>query len=118
MVVRANDGAVRAFHNVCRHRGTRLCNDQHGAFQGSIQCPYPAWTYGLDGRLIAAPQMDEVSGFDRGVALLAEGAPGSAPPTRARVALVNGLAPDRLLYLADFETPLQLTSSPVVVVAQ
>ncbi len=65
LVVRANDGAVRAFHNVCRHRGTRICNDPHGAFQGSIQCPYHAWTYGLDGRLIAAPQMDEVSGFDR-----------------------------------------------------
>jgi hypothetical protein len=73
-------------------------------------------------RLLGTPlqqaQFSEVSGFDRGVALLAEGAPGSAAPTRARVALVNGLAPDRLLYLADFETPLQLTSSPVVVVAQ
>lgn len=73
-------------------------------------------------RLLGTPsqqaQFSEVSGFDRGVALLAEGAPGSTVPTRARVALVNGLAPDRLLYLADFETPLQLTSSPVVVVAQ
>lgn len=60
----------------------------------------------------------EVSGFDRGVAVLAEGAPGGTAPTRARIALVNGLAPDRLLYLAEFETPLQLTSPPSVVVAR
>ena len=65
LIVRGNDGAVRAFHNVCRHRGTRLCTEAGGAFQGSIQCPYHAWTYGLDGRLMAAPQMDEVAGFDR-----------------------------------------------------
>jgi len=65
LVVRANDGSIQAFHNVCRHRGTRLCLDERGAFHGSIQCPYHAWTYGLDGRLLAAPQMDEVAGFDR-----------------------------------------------------
>ena len=65
LIVRADDGAIRAFHNVCRHRGTRLCTRSDGTFQGSIQCPYHAWTYGLDGRLLAAPQMDEVDGFDR-----------------------------------------------------
>jgi Rieske 2Fe-2S family protein len=66
LIVRGADGAVRAFHNVCRHRGTRICTEAEGAFPGSIQCPYHAWTYGLDGRLVAAPQMDEVEGFDRG----------------------------------------------------
>jgi hypothetical protein len=65
-----------------------------------------------------AARVSEVSGFDRGVAVLAEGPPGSATPVRARVALVNALAPDRLLYLSDFETPLQLTSSPAVVVGR
>ena len=65
LIVRANDGVIRAFHNVCRHRGTRLCTLQHGTFHGSIQCPYHAWTYGLDGRLMAAPQMEEVDAFDR-----------------------------------------------------
>lgn len=65
-----------------------------------------------------AARLSEVSGFDRGVAVLAEGPPGSAIPARARVALVNALAPDRLLYLADFQTPLQLTSSPAVVVSR
>jgi Rieske 2Fe-2S family protein len=63
IVTRANDGQVHAFHNVCRHRGTRLCTDAAGAFAGSIQCPYHAWTYGLDGRLIGAPHMEEVPHF-------------------------------------------------------
>lgn len=65
-----------------------------------------------------AARLSEVSGFDRGVAVIAEGPPSSATPARARLALVNALAPDRLLYLSDFETPLQLTSSPAVVVGR
>jgi Rieske 2Fe-2S family protein len=65
VIVRGTDEGVRAFHNVCRHRGTRLCTEAEGVFQGSIQCPYHAWTYGLDGRLMAAPQMDDVDGFER-----------------------------------------------------
>jgi Rieske 2Fe-2S family protein len=54
---------IRAFHNVCRHRGTRLCEAADGILSGSVQCPYHGWTYGLDGRLIGAPHMDEVEGF-------------------------------------------------------
>src|SRR5688500_6089380 len=65
LIVRGTDGSIRAFHNVCRHRGTRLCIEDHGTLKGSIQCPYHAWTYGLDGRLLSAPQMDGVDGFDR-----------------------------------------------------
>jgi Rieske 2Fe-2S family protein len=62
------DGArgARAFHNVCRHRGTRLCVAAEGTLAGSIQCPYHAWTYDLDGRLIGAPLMEEVEGFRAG----------------------------------------------------
>ena len=56
---------MRAFYNVCRHRGTRLCTEASGHFAGSIQCPYHAWTYDLDGRLIGAPHMDEVPHFDK-----------------------------------------------------
>jgi glycine betaine catabolism A len=54
---------INAFYNVCRHRGTRLCTAETGAFSGSIQCPYHSWTYDLDGRLIGAPHMDEVPHF-------------------------------------------------------
>jgi glycine betaine catabolism A len=65
IVVRDQRGRVHAFYNVCRHRGTRLCTQDSGRFSASIQCPYHAWTYGLDGRLIGAPLMDEVPGFDK-----------------------------------------------------
>jgi phenylpropionate dioxygenase-like ring-hydroxylating dioxygenase large terminal subunit len=63
IVTRSPSTEVRAFYNVCRHRGTRLCTEASGAFAGSIQCPYHAWTYDLDGRLIGAPHMDEVPHF-------------------------------------------------------
>src|SRR5712691_9747737 len=65
MVVRGQDGAVRAFYNVCRHRGTRLCEEARGRFSETIQCPYHAWTYTLDGTLIGAPHMGDVAGFDK-----------------------------------------------------
>jgi Rieske 2Fe-2S family protein len=63
IVTRDKEGQVRAFNNVCRHRGARICTDARGRFKGGIQCPYHAWTYGLDGTLTAAPNMDEVEGF-------------------------------------------------------
>jgi Rieske 2Fe-2S family protein len=65
VVTRNPAGRVSAFHNVCRHRGTRLCTEAAGKFAGSIQCPYHAWTYDLDGRLIGAPHMDEVPHFSK-----------------------------------------------------
>jgi len=63
IIVTRGPGAINAFYNVCRHRGTRLCTETHGTFPGSIQCPYHAWTYDLDGCLIGAPHMDEVPHF-------------------------------------------------------
>ena len=65
IVVRGRDGALRAFYNVCRHRGTRLCEEPRGRFSETIQCPYHAWTYTIDGQLIGAPHMNEVVGFDK-----------------------------------------------------
>lgn len=65
LIIRDTTGEIRAFHNVCRHRGTRLCDAQDGVLAGSLQCPYHAWTYALDGRLIGAPMMDEVPDFRR-----------------------------------------------------
>ena len=58
IVTRDGSGTIRAVFNVCRHRGTRLCNQTEGHFADRIQCPYHAWTYGLDGRLLAAPHME------------------------------------------------------------
>jgi len=59
IVTRDNSGVVRAFYNVCRHRGTRMCREERGKFSGRIQCPYHGWTYGLDGKLLGAPHMEE-----------------------------------------------------------
>jgi Rieske 2Fe-2S family protein len=65
IVVRDRAGVVQAFYNVCRHRGTRLLEEERGRLSETIQCSYHAWTYALDGRLLGAPHMHEVEGFDR-----------------------------------------------------
>ncbi len=65
IVVRNKEGMLQAFLNVCRHRGARLCNQESGKLKGSIQCRYHAWTYGLDGRLIGAPNVLQELEFDR-----------------------------------------------------
>ena len=65
IVVRGRDDVLRAFLNVCRHRGARLCTEASGKLKGSIQCRYHAWTYGLDGRLIGAPNVLSDEQFER-----------------------------------------------------
>jgi choline monooxygenase len=64
-VVRGDDGALRAFRNLCRHRGAMLfCGDEGTA--KLVTCPYHGWTYGLTGDLRATPGFDVEGGFDRG----------------------------------------------------
>lgn len=65
IVVRDRDGQAHAHYNVCRHRGTRMCQVEQGQFSETIQCPYHAWTFGLDGRLVAARHMQDVPGFNK-----------------------------------------------------
>src|SRR5437773_314306 len=65
IVIRDKRGEIRGFYNVCRHRGSRLVENTNGQLSGAIQCPYHAWTYRLDGRLLGAPHMDDVPGFDK-----------------------------------------------------
>ncbi|WP_328630705.1 aromatic ring-hydroxylating oxygenase subunit alpha [Streptomyces sp. NBC_00356] len=62
IVVRDDDEEVRAFHNVCRHRGARILNDERGSV-GNIVCGYHHWTYGVDGTLLHAES--QPSDFDR-----------------------------------------------------
>jgi Rieske 2Fe-2S family protein len=66
VIVRDVAGALHALFNVCRHRGSRVCEQASGRFKGSIVCPYHAWTYGLDGRLMTARNMRDVPGFQEG----------------------------------------------------
>jgi len=60
IIIRNSAGEVRALLNVCRHRGSRLCAGRSGkARSGRLTCPYHAWTYDLDGKLLIARQMPE-----------------------------------------------------------
>jgi phenylpropionate dioxygenase-like ring-hydroxylating dioxygenase large terminal subunit len=63
VVTRARDDVLRAFVNVCRHRGTVVAEGE--GKRETLQCPYHAWTYGLDGTLRSAPRSDEEPGFPR-----------------------------------------------------
>jgi phenylpropionate dioxygenase-like ring-hydroxylating dioxygenase large terminal subunit len=63
-VVRTSQGAIQAFHNVCRHRGARIL-DGVGNCPGAITCPYHGWSYRLSGELIGMPVRDSFVGLDR-----------------------------------------------------
>ena len=73
LLLRNRDGELRAFYNVCRHRGSRLCHDGRagaapptGGIAGQrITCPYHQWSYDLDGRLVAAPHLSGQAQFDK-----------------------------------------------------
>jgi choline monooxygenase len=62
VVTRDREGVIRGFVNVCRHRGFALAEGEAGGRE-TLQCPYHAWTYGLDGRLRAAPRSEEEPDF-------------------------------------------------------
>ena len=63
IVIRGDDGAVRAFANVCRHRGSRLVDGEAGCAR-VLTCPYHAWSYARDGRLVGVPHRDEYPGLE------------------------------------------------------
>ena len=76
LLVRNRKGLLRAFYNVCRHRGARLCRTDEGPPVGmavhggviagrSILCPYHQWSYDLDGHLVATPHMSKAAAFDK-----------------------------------------------------
>ncbi len=69
LIVRGKSGDIRAFHNVCRHRAIRLVSQPTCAPR--IRCPWHSWTYGLDGKLLATPDLggggvSAAPGFDKG----------------------------------------------------
>ena len=67
VVLRGEDGSLRAFHNTCRHRGSILCIEERGNFaRRRIVCPYHSWTYDLAGRLVATPRRMETPDFEPG----------------------------------------------------
>jgi glycine betaine catabolism A len=64
IAVRDHDGEIRAFLNVCRHRGTRLCLEEYGEVERNIRCSYHSWTYALDGKLVGAPHIKKMPDID------------------------------------------------------
>jgi choline monooxygenase len=64
LVIRGRDGVLRAFHNVCQHRGNRLVAARSGKTQ-LLTCAYHAWSYASDGSLKGAPHTERLAGFDR-----------------------------------------------------
>ncbi len=64
LVIRGTDGAIRAFANVCRHRGSRLVDGEAGCAK-RLTCPYHAWTYAADGRLVGVPMKEDYPGLDQ-----------------------------------------------------
>ena len=65
LLVRGRDGLLRAFLNVCRHRGAQLCTEPEGEVRRNLRCPYHSWTYALDGKLVAAPNIATLTDDDR-----------------------------------------------------
>ena len=63
IAVRGEDGEIRSFHNVCRHRASRLLDETSGNCGKRITCPYHAWTYSTDGRLVAVPHRSSFPGL-------------------------------------------------------
>ena len=110
------DGVTSAFLNVCRHRGSRLVEDVEGQVRRRIQCPYHAWSYDLEGKLVAAPHMNEVEDFDKACWGLLE----------VRSAVVGGLllidlsgeAPDPAEHVGDLLESLDRYRVPELQKAQ
>ncbi|MCT1802926.1 aromatic ring-hydroxylating dioxygenase subunit alpha [Kocuria carniphila] len=65
IITRNRKHGIRAFYNVCRHRGATLCTEDSGEAKRSFQCPYHAWTYDFDGKLIAAPNLTKMPDIGR-----------------------------------------------------
>jgi len=81
VVIGGSDGQVRAFFNVCRHRGARIFNEPEGRLRGRICCPYHAWSYELDGSLVNTRHTEGLEDFD----------PACYGLSPVRVAVVGGL---------------------------
>ncbi len=99
ILLRDQECDLRAYANTCRHRGARLVDGQ-GSCKG-LRCPFHSWFYGLDGRLVSAPQMEAAEGFDR----TENGLITYRAQERAGFAFVclNPDAPELDRYLGDFE---------------
>jgi glycine betaine catabolism A len=103
LAVRGEDGAARAFHNTCRHRGAALCRSSAGRFPpGGIVCPYHSWRYSVRGELLQTSSMSHGDDFDaRDFRLHA------LPVTEWNGFVFASLAPHPPPFAASFDLPLE-----------
>ncbi len=122
LTVRGADGEVRSFHNVCRHRAARLVDGDQGNCGKRITCPYHAWSYSTDGRLVGLPLRSNYPGIDTDQYGLAEleqeiwrgfvfvrFAPGLPSVAEHMAPYAVELAPVRLEDLQPLSPPLYIT---------
>ena len=65
LIIRDEENKIRAFHNVCRHRGSRVLDSAEGMCKSVISCPFHGWSYNLDGSLRGAAKASTFPAFDR-----------------------------------------------------
>ena len=65
IIVRGKDNGLRAFHNVCQHRGTRLVHERRGTGKKLYVCKYHSWSYSTEGALVRAPRTEHLKNFDK-----------------------------------------------------
>ncbi|MCP1650306.1 aromatic ring-hydroxylating oxygenase subunit alpha [Pseudomonas nitroreducens] len=65
VIARSRAGDIRAFHNVCQHRGNRLLEERRGNTGGIVRCAYHSWCYEMDGSLRSAPRCERIKDFDK-----------------------------------------------------
>jgi len=105
IVVRGRDKVIRAFANVCRHRGSRICDKPSGRAKNNLfVCPYHAWTYATDGRLVKARMFP--SDFDTSAYGL------RALPVRVAQGLIFVAFDDNPLDFSDCETNIEESLGP------
>lgn len=121
VLIRGKDGEIRAFHNVCRHRGLKLVTEPCNAAR--LRCPWHSWAYGLDGALLATPELggagiSKVDGFDKDALGLKEvrvgrwldlvfvNIDGTAQPFEDYVAPIDALLADYNLSDLRYSVPI------------
>ena len=125
VVTRGGDDELRAFLNVCRHRGSEIVAG--AGHRETLQCPYHAWTYGLDGELRSAPRAERENGFDAsGLGLVAlsldrwgpfifvGSEPESPPPSELLAAVRLPFGPDGLVFRERVDYALEANWKIVV----
>ena len=106
LVVRATDGTIRAFHNSCLHRGTRLAAGAGTFTDGCIQCPYHGWQYALDGAFVRVVDAEEFTNLPDGLAL-------RSVRSTASAASCSSTSIDEAEPLLDFLDPLPTVARAV-----